>query len=88
MVDLGQVRPVARARWLLGASGQAASFRLEASEDGQVWATVADLGAGTTGYVWQEQAVGRSARYLRWTIANPTNAPKLGGFSEVRLLGD
>jgi hypothetical protein len=87
--DLGAARQISRARWQLGAKDYAAAFTIQVrSGESDAWQTVATRSGGSVSGVWQEQAINRSARFVRFTFANPTNAGKLGGFSEVQLFGE
>jgi hypothetical protein len=87
VLDLGQRRRVERARWYVADARFAPSFRLEISDDGQRWTRIATLSAGADSFVWQERAVNREGRYLRWFFTNPTRAGKLGSFGEAQAIG-
>ena len=84
-LDLGQSRQISRARWYLGHREFAVAFRLEVSDDAQQWQTVANLSAGQSEFVWQERAINRSGRYVRWFFTNPTNAVILGEIGEAQV---
>jgi hypothetical protein len=90
-LDLGGVRQVNRLRWHLADGRYAPSVKIEVSTDGNQWVTVAeDLAAGAVVNSWQEQTIDRSARYVRWTVANRAGAKlgKLGSVSEVQVYGN
>lgn len=90
-LDLGRVRQVNRLRWHLTDGRYAPAVKIEVSTDGNQWVTVAEgLTAGAVVNSWQEQTIGRSARYVRWTVVNQTGTRlgKLGSVSEVQVHGN
>jgi hypothetical protein len=84
-LDLGQSRQITRVRWYLGNREFAVAFRLEVSDDAKQWQTVANLSAGQNSFNWQERAVNRSGRYVRWYFTNPTKATVLGEIGEAQV---
>jgi hypothetical protein len=95
VLDAGAARPLASARWQMGAKDYAQAFVIQTRTtappagdpcaDDAGWTTVANRSAGAVSGAWQEQALNTTARYLRFVFTNPNQAGKLGSFSEVQV---
>jgi hypothetical protein len=86
LLDLGRAEQMTRVRWHLTDGRYAPAVKIEVSADGNQWETLATgLVAGPVASVWQEQAICRSGRYLRWTVSNDPTRPqgRLGSVSEI-----
>ena len=84
LVDLGATKPIGTVRWLFAAGGLADGMRIQISEDGTTWATLAQPGNAEVGF-WQELPVGVAGRYVRFFFANPNVDPAVGGLAEIEV---
>jgi hypothetical protein len=92
-VDLGDVMTLWAVGWLPGAEAGACGLltALEQSADGVTWSPVEPArAAGAIGApgVWQLQAAGGEARFVRWTVtaSDPAHA-RIGCLAEVAVWG-
>ncbi len=83
-VDLGAVQPIGTIRWLFAARGFADGMRVQVSEDGTNWATLAEPGNAEVGF-WQELPAGVAGRFVRFSFANPNLDPAVGGLAEIEV---
>ena len=85
--DLGGARTISEIRWQFSQTGSADQFAIEASSDGASWQTLATRGNASAAGAWQTLATTASARYVRFTFANPNRDRRLGFLSEVQIVG-
>jgi subtilisin family serine protease len=85
-VDLGSVKPIGTVRWVFGSGlgSLADSWQLQASNDATNWTTIAKRGNASP-KSWQEQAVNKNARYIRFLYSNPNVETRLGGVAEIEV---
>jgi subtilisin family serine protease len=86
-LDLGEVKPIGAVRWVFGSGngGLADSWQIQLSNDNTNWVTIKTRGnASPTN--WQEQAINRNARYVRFFFNNPNRDARLGGIAEIEVL--
>ncbi len=83
-VDLGAVQPIGTIRWLFAARGLADRMRVQVSEDGTNWATLAEPSNAEVGF-WQELPAGVAGRFVRFSFANPNLDPTVGGLAEIEV---
>jgi hypothetical protein len=81
--DLGAPRRLVAVRWL-PASG--APVEVQRSRDRERWVTVGRVGDPEAG-AWQEVAVGRPARYVRFVFDDGDDAAAVGRLAEVEVHG-
>jgi hypothetical protein len=84
-VNLGDVKPIGKIRWIFGKTGLADEMSIEYSNDRKTWTRLAQPNNAPAG-VWQELDVQIEAKYVRWYFRNPNGDPQVGGISEVELL--
>jgi len=84
-LDLGVVQPIGVVRWLFAAEGLAGGMRVQVSEDGDRWATLAEPGNAPVG-LWQDLRVDVAGRYVRFIFSNPSMIAYLGGLAELEVL--
>ena len=84
--DLGSRQQLGLIRWVFGRSGHADAMRIQVSDDGTTWATIAGRGNAPANE-WQELATDASARYVRFFFRNPNKDARLGYLSEVEIRG-
>lgn len=85
--DLGGARALSEIRWQFSQTGSADQYAIEVSSDGASWQTLATRGNGTATGAWQSLATTASARYVRFTFANPNRDRRLGFLGEVQVYG-
>ena len=85
--DLGAVRSVAEIRWTFKRVGFADRFRIQVSDDGQEWTTLATRRNAPEAGAWESLATAADGRYVRFLFTNPNVDPKLGYLSEVEIRG-
>ena len=83
-LDLGAARPIGSIRWLAGPSGVSGTLSVQVSTDRVAWVTLAQPAPGAPG-AWQSFAVARTARYVRFHLANTGADPSLGGLAEAEI---
>jgi hypothetical protein len=83
-LDLGASVPIGTIRWLWAVDGTNDAVSIQTSDDGVSWVTIADASAGAAG-AWPEVYPGVSARFVRFTLANPNGDPQIGGLAEVQV---
>jgi hypothetical protein len=84
--DLGAGNEAAAARWRFGRNGFADSYKIQVSDDGAAWQTVASRRGSGDGR-WMTMALAAPGRYVRFLFANPRDDRYLGYLSEVELYG-
>jgi hypothetical protein len=85
--DLGQTRTLAEIRWQFNKIGFADQFTIEVSTNGSSWQTLATRGNASAVGTWQVLPTSASARYVRFSFANPNGDTQLGWLSEVQIFG-
>lgn len=84
--DLGASTYVTDVSWAFATGGCADRWRIQTSNDRSRWSTVANRGNARAGD-WKTQAIGASARYVRFYFENPNKDLRLGCVGEVRFTG-
>lgn len=82
--DLGAQQSVGSLWWKFARTGFADRVVIQSSTGQATWTPIAARGNAPTG-VWQQLAVNRTARYVRFVFTNPHADPVLGFLSEVRI---
>ncbi len=85
--DLGEPRLLTEVRWMFKRTGFADRFRIQVSNDGQTWTTLATRRNAAKAGAWQSLPVTVEGRYVRFLFTNPNDDPKLGFLGEVQILG-
>jgi uncharacterized protein YkwD len=85
--DLGQTRTLAEIRWQFSKIGFADQFTIEVSTNGSSWQTLATRGNAPAVGAWQVLPASASARYVRFSFANPNGDTQLGWLSEAQIFG-
>ncbi|MDQ3512338.1 MAG: S8 family serine peptidase [Chloroflexota bacterium] len=85
ILDLGAGVPVGQVRWVFSETGFADQFEVQVSADGLNWQTVATRENAPAGE-WQETFAGLSARYVKFSFANPNGDAVVGGIGDVQVL--
>jgi hypothetical protein len=83
-VDLGATKPIGAIRWVFGEAGIGDYFEIEGSNDAVTWSVITRRNGKPAG-VWQERALSRSFRYVRFRFENPNRDLSLGGLAEVEV---
>lgn len=83
--DLGSTNAIGSVQWMWQTGGLADAWRIEVSNDAVNWTLVANRGNQKAG-VFTTQAVGQSARYVRFYFTNPNRDAQLGSVAEVKIL--
>lgn len=83
--DLGSMKSIGSVQWMWQVGGLADAWRIEVSTDATNWTLVANRGNQQAGS-YTTQAVGRSARYVRFYFTNPNRDAQLGSVAEVKIL--
>ena len=83
-VDLGSDQSIGEIRWLVSDAVVGVTMTIEVSSDRQTWQPVTSISELTPGE-WQSHQANVSARYVRFTFANPVGAPVIGYLAEVQL---
>lgn len=83
--DLGSTKAIGGVQWMWQVGGLADAWRIEVSTDATNWTLVANRGNQRAGS-YTTQAVGRSARYVRFYFTNPNRDAQLGSVAEVTIL--
>lgn len=83
--DLGEPVPLGEIRWKFSEIGFADAFRVQVSDDGKRWKTVATRTNAPAANSWQTAEVDVTARFVRFFFYNPNQDPDLGFLSEVRF---
>ena len=73
-------------QWQFKRTGFADRFRIQISDDGQAWRTIATRGNAKAG-IQQTLPVTESARYVRFLFSNPNDDARLGYLAEVDIYG-
>jgi F5/8 type C domain len=85
MFDLGRAVSLGELRWKFSELGYADGLRIESSDDGTSWSTVASPGNATAAGEWQRLDVEVTARLVRFFFTNPNSDADVGFLSEVRF---
>jgi hypothetical protein len=80
-VEIGEIR------WKFTRIGFADRFRIQVSDDGQAWTTLATRRNAPKAGAWQSLTTSASGRYVRFLFTNPNDDPRLGYLSEVEVRG-
>jgi hypothetical protein len=83
-VQLDRAQPISRIRWVFGLTGRADAMRVEISTDKSTWTPVWSGGNAPVGS-WRDLRVNVTARYVRFSFANPKGDAYLGGLAEVEV---
>jgi len=83
-LDLGEIKPVGKIRWLPVVVGAADGLRIQVSEDGKGWQTVIQPGPTEVGG-WKVTTAGIAARYVRFLFVSTAEGQPLGGLAEIEI---
>jgi subtilisin len=83
-LDLGEIKPVGKIRWLPVVEGAADGLRVQVSEDGMAWQTVVQPGATDVGG-WKVTTADIAARYVRFLFISTDEGQPLGGLAEAEI---
>jgi hypothetical protein len=82
--DLGSTKAIGGVQWVFAQTGYADSFTIQVSNDRATWTTLATKGNAAAGS-WQTLTTSASARYVRFSFANPNKDKQLGSLAEVKI---
>ena len=83
-VSIGSIQNVGVIRWMYGIEGAADIVTIAVSTDQVNWTNIATRSNASL-YEWQELAINRSAKFIRFTVTNPNYDNPIGGISEVEV---
>jgi hypothetical protein len=83
--DLGEVTSIGRIRFQFNELGMADYYRIQVSDDGSTWTSLATYGNATKANEWNTLLTGVDARYVRFFFINVNADANVGGLSEVRF---
>lgn len=84
--DLGETKPIGKVKWQFNQLGYADKFKIQVSNDGVHWTTVAVRKNPSAANTWQTLKLsGVNARYVRFFFNNPNQDANVGWLSEVRF---
>ncbi|MDQ4098896.1 MAG: discoidin domain-containing protein, partial [Chloroflexota bacterium] len=85
-LDLGANRALSGVRWAFRVSGGADAMTIATSTDNRTWTTVGTFG-NAPAKTWYGTNASRTARYVRFTFANPNGDGKIGYLAEAEIWG-
>lgn len=85
VLDLGEERDLTGIRWMYRELGDADAMTVETRAEDGSWQSVGTFGNGDTTSTWYGQETTNTARYVRFSFANPNADSRLGVISEVEV---
>jgi hypothetical protein len=83
--DLGDITSIGRIRFQFNELGMADYYRIQVSNDGASWTSLATYGNATKADEWNTLLTDVDARYVRFFFINVNADANVGGLSEVRF---
>jgi hypothetical protein len=83
--DLGSPAPMGEIRWKFSQVGYADRYRVEVSDDGSNWTTIATRTNAPAVGEQMRQPINRTARFVRLFFDNPNRDPDVGFVTGVRI---